>query len=65
MKNLTNEHLRKIFRSTFDLANFAIEYGRQVVLDGNFHTLDSLIKEVQYRAEHSEDPELKEKYGII
>lgn len=64
-KRLTNEQIKKVFRSNFDLANFAIDIGRETVLAEQFTTLDELIDEIKKKAQNVEDPELKEQLGIV
>lgn len=46
---LTNEKLRKLFKNNFDLCNFAINIGRNMVLSGSGAGLDDVIKAVEAR----------------
>ncbi len=63
-KNLTNERLKKLFKSNFDLANYAIDIGRNYVLSGHYSTLDFLLLEIRRRAEGVDDLQQKMKLGI-
>lgn len=64
MRNLTNEQIKKMFRNNFDLVNFAIEIGKNVVKAEEFTSLDDLIHQIKRQASSIEDPELKAKYGM-
>lgn len=63
-KLLTNEKLKKLFKSNFALTNYAINVGRDYVLSGHFQNLDNLTLEIRRRAESVTDNEKKEELGI-
>ena len=47
---LTTEKLRKKFKNNFDLCNFAINIGRNLILGGTQATLDELLILIDKRA---------------
>jgi hypothetical protein len=58
-ETLTNEKLKGLFKSNFDLANYAIRLARHYVKAGHEVSVDSLLKEVQINphGEEGEEPE--------
>lgn len=48
---LTTENLRKKFKNNFDLCNFAINIGRNMILGGTQATLGEILAEVGRKAE--------------
>lgn len=52
-ESLTNEKIRKKFKNNFDLCNFAINIGRNIIMSGTQITLDELLVLIDKRA--SED----------
>jgi hypothetical protein len=47
---LTTELIRKKFKNNFDLCNFAINIGRNMILSGTPTTLDQILAEIDLRA---------------
>lgn len=47
---LTTEHFRKKFKNNFDLCNFSINIGRNIVMSGNPSTLKSILDEINERS---------------
>ncbi|HSW86382.1 MAG TPA: hypothetical protein VLG49_02660 [Rhabdochlamydiaceae bacterium] len=56
-EHLTNEKLKGLFKSNFDLANHAIRLARHYIKAGHEVTLDSLLNEVQ---KHPHDEHFKD-----
>lgn len=50
---LTNEQLKGLFKSNFNLANYAIKLARYYVLAGHEITLDAILLEVQKHPDES------------
>ena len=48
--NLTTERFRKKFKNNFDLCNFSINIGRNIVLSGTPATLKSILETIDERA---------------
>ncbi len=48
---LTTEALRKKFKNNFDLCNFSINIGRNLILGGTQSTLSEILFEVEKKAE--------------
>lgn len=48
---LTTERLRKYFKNNFDLCNFSINIGRNMILSGSQPTLSEVLEVVEDRAE--------------
>jgi hypothetical protein len=48
--SLTTERLRKKFKNNFNLCNFAINIGRNMILGGNQSTLGEILEAVETRA---------------
>ncbi len=48
--NLTTEHFRKKFKNNFDLCNFSIVIGRNMVMSGTPSTLKSILEEIDERS---------------
>ncbi len=48
---LTTEALRKKFKNNFDLCNFSINIGRNLILGGTQSTLGEILVEVEKKAE--------------
>ena len=48
--SLTNEALRKKFKNNFDLCNFAINIGRNIILSGTQTSLGEILVIVDDRA---------------
>lgn len=48
---LTTESLRKKFKNNFDLCNFAILIGRNMILGGTQSTLSQILDEVDRKAD--------------
>lgn len=63
-KFLTNERIKRNFKSNFALANYAIMIGREVVMGGKFLSLDELLADIRRRAETTDNLQEKEQYGI-
>ncbi len=53
---LTTELIRKKFRNNFDLCNFAINIGRNMILSGTPATLAQILSNVEERADESKEP---------
>jgi hypothetical protein len=51
IKTYTNEKLKGLFKSNFELANFAISLAKQHLLNGEYKTLDEIILELTKLAE--------------
>lgn len=51
LDNLTTEHFRKKFKNNFDLCNFSINIGRNIVLSGTPSTLRSILDEIDERSD--------------
>lgn len=47
---LTTERIRKKFKNNFDLCNFAINIGRNMIMSGTQATLDEILHQVEERA---------------
>jgi hypothetical protein len=47
---LTTEQIRKKFKNNFDLCNFAINIGRNMILSGTPATLDEILEAIYIRA---------------
>lgn len=50
---LTTERIRKKFKNNFDLCNFSINIGRNLLLSGVQVTLGELLRQVEERASES------------
>ena len=50
---MTTEIIRKKFKNNFDLCNFAIEIGRNMIMSGTPATLDEILDNVEARASES------------
>ena len=57
---LTNEHLKGLFKSNFDLANFAIRLARYYIKSGHEVTIESLLQEVRRNPHDSYVKDLEE-----
>lgn len=53
--SLTTENLRKKFKNNFDLCNFAINIGRNIVLSNSQATLNEIVNSVEERAQENVD----------
>ena len=51
LDSLTTEKIRKKFKNNFDLCNFAINIGRNMIMSGTQSTLDEILEEVSDRAD--------------
>lgn len=49
--SITTERLRKKFKNNFNLCNFAIHIGRNMVLSGVSHSLSDILQGVEDRAD--------------
>jgi hypothetical protein len=49
--SLTTERLRKKFKNNFNLCNFAINIGRNIILSGVQSSLGEILKIVETRAD--------------
>jgi hypothetical protein len=49
--SLTTEALRKKFKNNFDLCNFSIQVGRNMILGGTQSTLAQILEEVDRKAD--------------
>jgi hypothetical protein len=49
--SVTTERLRKKFKNNFNLCNFAINIGRNMVLSGTQYTLEEILQAVEKRAD--------------
>jgi len=50
-KPLTTEQIRKKFKNNFDLCNFSINIARNMILSGNYTTLDEILLVIEKRAD--------------
>jgi len=50
-ESLTTERLRKKFKNNFNLCNFAINIGRNIIMGGTQSTLGELLEAVENRAD--------------
>lgn len=57
MDSLTTERLRKFFKNNFDLCNFAIGIGRELVLRGDASSLSQVLDAVEDQAEDRQSEE--------
>ena len=48
---LTTESLRKKFKNNFDLCNYAIQIGRNMILSGSQSNLSEILDEVDHKAD--------------
>lgn len=51
LPSVTTERLRKKFKNNFNLCNFAIHIGRNMVLSGSQYTLEEILQAVEKRAD--------------
>jgi hypothetical protein len=52
---LTTEQIRKLFKNNFDLCNFAITIGQNMIMAGPA-TLAAILEEVEERAHEAKEP---------
>lgn len=57
MDSLTTERLRKFFKNNFDLCNFAIKIGREMVMRGDSSGLGEVLDTVEDQAEDRQSEE--------
>lgn len=57
MDSLTTERLRKFFKNNFDLCNFSIAIGRELVLRGDASSLSQVLDAVEDQAEDRQSEE--------
>jgi hypothetical protein len=50
-ESVTTERLRKKFKNNFNLCNFSIAIGRNMVLSGTQYTLREILQAVEKRAD--------------
>jgi hypothetical protein len=58
--HLTNEQLKGLFKSNFDLANHAIRMARHYIKAGHEVTVDSLLQEIRKNPHADHIAELEE-----
>jgi len=51
--SVTTEHLRKKFKNNFNLCNFAINIGRNIIMSGTQMSLGEILANVESRAEEA------------
>lgn len=51
LPSVTTERLRKKFKNNFNLCNFAIHIGRNMVLSGTQYTLAEILHAVEKKAD--------------
>jgi len=49
--SLTTERLRKKFKNNFNLCNFAINIGRNIIMSGTPSNLGAILEAVEHRAD--------------
>lgn len=60
-ESVTTERLRKKFKNNFNLCNFSIHVGRNMVLSGTQYTLKDILRAVEKRADEGYiEPNLNE-----
>jgi len=48
---LTTERIRKKFKNNFDLCNFSINIARNMILSGNYASLNEILDAIEERAD--------------
>lgn len=51
LDDVTTERFRKKFKNNFDLCNFSINIGRNIVLSGTPSTLKSILEAIDERSD--------------
>lgn len=60
MNELTNEHLKKLFKSNFEMTRYAIRMGRYFIKSGKEMLLDDVLEEIQDHPDEAYLDELQE-----
>ncbi len=57
---LTNEHIKKMFKSNFELANYAMRLARYKIASGHETNVDLLLQEIMRNPQQYEIQQLDE-----